>query len=871
MKKMNNIKKVAVLLVFSIIASIIAGCSNVEQKPVDVSDVYLELKSESELNYNAAGKFSVNISGTVEFAEDVTTDDVKICYVTADKEKIPQIDSEEGILLNKDEYRTADITPLDVVVNSSNSLTINFKDMYFSTYKPCGYIFILDKGSSTENKLLYCYAPVRYPSYSMVSDTVHVIRDQDNVTLKLTVDKTSFSDKITEKDITLSGGFSSCTLEKVERTGENTLTLDMLCEYKDNSRVGFVTVDKSMVTDSFTDVTAEIRIDSPEVIVDMEEFEATFNFSCVVLNLKDATFTDSMSEDMITCDNPKIKINRIDRISADEVMLFMTFEMQTAEDAVKSISESSFTIKEDALNINKPLDFSIEPSEPDVSAQILSVTEDGADFNVSARFSVLNGSFNVVSKTSFVFGGDYSKAEVKTIQLQDDTALVEFTIPRTSTADTAELYGTVALKSSCLINKWGENHSVSSFPLRYSAVERDSIANSTEFAQIDIKHLMSLLAKCSSEYPLTEISKLSSIRNVTYQDGKKLSYYLDEISKDFVYFDNLHIKINNSVHSDKITEKTASVIDARNKLDTFLSDIDMLRVVVASVEEYLDTILEYEASDLDSKTPEELEKLTDEYKKALNAVQTVYNSKIKGKTFRELLLSVADNYANDDSVLYRYDYLMECSYNWQPQTVTEKNEFRYYVNAVLAKGFVLSLLSIGMNSEITNDDSQFTALCNSISAVAEFYEASAVDDDSSDRVFCNTLGRSFSVHSLDDRLFFDGITSAQITQLVNMLPRETTLKEELLSVGIDVSNVRYLVCSDLNINNSHVSSSKSEGNIAKKLYTHVSRATVYDLINSDVIEDFAYKSYSTLLSSEGGELPEVSMLAVKNIELYSLR
>lgn len=870
MRKFNIIKKVAVLLAFSIATTIVSGCSNVQQKPVDAKDIYIELKSDNELNYNREGNFSVNISGQTEFSDDITSDDVKICYVTADKDKLPQIDSDNGILLREDEYRTADITPLQVTVNSSSSLTVSFKDMYFSTYRPCGYIFILDKDSSKEDKLLYCYAPVRYSSYSMVSDTSHVIREETEVTLKMTLDKTSFSDKIAEKDITLSGGFSAFTLKNVERTGENTLTIDVICKYTDNSQVGYVTVDKAMVTDSSEDVTAEIRIASPEVITDIDNFEATFNFSCVPINLKDATFTDTVSADMITCDNPQIRINRVDRISTDEAMIYLTFEMESAADAVKAISESTFIVSENALNVNRSLSFAIKPSEPDISARILSVSENGSDFKVTAQFSVINGSFNVVSKTSFVFGGDYSKAVVETIQLQDDTALVEFTIPKTSSVDAAELYGTVALKSSSLLNKWGENNSVPAFPLRYSAKERNAPLKDSEFIQNDVKHLIAMLAK-SDELRLTEKLKLSDIRGIRYQDGKMLSYYLDEVTKDFIYFDNLHEKINDSVHLDKITEKNARIVDARNKLDVFLSDVDMLRSAIMSVEGHLATILEYEDADLESKTPEEVDKLTDEYKKALDAIQTLFNGKIKGDSFSELLLSVADNFTGENSTLEYYDYLVDCSYNWKPQTITEKNEFRYYINSVLAKGYVLALISFGMNSEIAPDNNEFTLIRDSISSVSKSFAENVVEENSGDRVFCNTLGRSFSLHSLKDGTFLDGITSVQISQLVNMLPKETTLREELLSVGFDISNVRYLICSDTNISSSHASASQSEGDNAVKLYTHTSKAMVYDLINSGIIEDFAYESYNTLLSSENGEMPKVSMLAVKNIELYSLR
>lgn len=871
MKKLNIIKKTALLLAFSVFMSVVSGCADVQEKPTDVKDIYTELKCDNEINYNGQGRFNVNISGTTAFSEDIGTEDVKICYVTADKENLPQIDSESGILLNDDEYKLSEITPLEVTVNSSSSVTVSFRDIYFTNNRPCGYIFIFDKDSSEEDKLLYCYAPVRYSSYSMVSDTAHIVKGNEKATIKLTLDKTSFSDKITENNITLSGGFSSCSIENVQRLGENTLTIDMLCKYNDNSQIGYITVDKSVITDSSDDVTAEIKIASPSVITDMSGFEATFNFSCVPINLKDATFNESVSADMITCDNPAISINRVSRNSADEAMIYFSFDFETVEDAISEISKSNFSISKKALNIGETLDFTVKPSEPDISAQILSVTESGSDFRVTAKFSVINGSFNVVSKTSFVFGGDFSKAVVDTIQLQDDNAEIEFTIPKTSDIDSVELYGTVALKSSSLFNRWGENESIPAFPLRYSAKERNADLSGKEFSENDMKHLITLISKCWENMFTEDYSKISNIGKVSYEDAKKLSFYLDLLEENVIYFDNLHLKINNSVHMSRTSDKKHSINDAINKLDVFLSDMDMLRAVVMSAQPHLDTIALYEEAKLDDMTPEEVDKLTDEYKKSVNAIRTLFNSKIKGKSFTELVIEITDSYMAENGALYSFDYLIERSHNWQPQTIAPKNEFRYYVNGILSKAYLISVYSLAMDSEITAENEQYILLSESSRRIAEFFISNEIEKTGGDKVFCNTLGRSFSLDMLKNHSSYEGITSAQISQLVNMLPEGVTLKEELLSVGFDIADVRYLVCSDSDAGSSHTSLSLSDEEGAKKLYNHTSRATVYDLIASELIDGFVYESYSTLLVSKDGELPDVRMLAIKNTELYSLQ
>lgn len=871
MKKLNKYKKMAVIFAFSVLLSVISGCSGTQEKPAEINEVYTELKCDNEINYNEQGNFSVNISGISDFSDDISEEDVKICYVTPDEDKLSQIDSKEGILLHEDEYELSEITPLEVTVNSASSLTISFRDMYFIENRPCGYIFILDKDSSRENKLLYCYAPVRYSSYSLVSDTAHIIKEHERVTLKLTLDKTSFSDKITENDITLSGGFSSCNVEKVERTGENTLTLELLCKYNDNSQYGYITVDKSVIADSSENATAEIKIASPKVITDMSGFEATFNFSCIPISLKDATFNDSVSADMIISDNPQIKISRVSRLSSDEAMIYFSFDFKTVEEAIYEISKSSFEISEAALNINDKLDFYIKPSKPDISAQILSVTEEGSDFRVTASFSVINGSFNVMSKTSFVFGGDYSRAVVDSIQLQDDNAVVEFTIPKTSDIKSAELYGTVALKSSSLFNRWGENDSIPAFPLRYSAVERAAELENAELSQNDMEHLITLVSKSFEGLFTDDMSKLSNIMDISYQDAKKLSAYIDLLDENTVYFDNLYNKINNSVHFNKMSGKKHCISDAVNKLETFLSDTEMLRAVVMTADIHIKTIMKYEASDIDNMVQEEIDKLTDEYRRSVNYIRTLFNSKIKGKSYAELILGIADTYMAENGALYSFDYLTDCSHNWQPQTITPKSEFRYYVNGILSKAYLISAFSLAMDSEIASDNETYIAISNSAHNIADYFVKNIIKPMGGDKIFCNTLGRSFSLDMHNHHSNLEGITSAQISQLVNMLPEGVTLRDELLSVGFEISDIRYLICSDATVGSSHLSSSKSDADGAKKLYTHTSRAMVYDLISSTLIEDYVYESYSTILLSKSGEMPSVSMLALKNTELYSLQ
>ena len=177
---------------------------------------------------------------------------------------------------------------------------------------------------------------------------------------------------------------------------------------------------------------------------------------------------------MLGCDNGNVDITRFDRVSASEGVLYLSFDTETPAKAIELISGCTFTIKDTALSINYPLHFNVNPENPDVSATITEVKENGSDFSVTAQLGVVDGSFNVISKNSFIFSGDYSKAVITSITAQDNSATVCFDIPRTSSAGNAELYGTLGLKSGAVVSRWGTQTGISSFPLYYSYSESNT-------------------------------------------------------------------------------------------------------------------------------------------------------------------------------------------------------------------------------------------------------------------------------------------------------------------------------------------------------------------------------------------------------------
>ena len=153
--------------------------------------------------------------------------------------------------------------------------------------------------------------------------------------------------------------------------------------------------------------------------------------------------------------------------------MYLSFDTDAPSKAISLISDSTFSIEDKALSINYPLYFNVTPKSPDLSAVITKVEEDASDFKVTAEFSVVDGTFNVISKNSFIFSGDYSKAVITSITAQDDLATVCFDIPKTSSVENAELYGTVGIRSGAVMSRWGVQTNIAAFPLYYSATEQN--------------------------------------------------------------------------------------------------------------------------------------------------------------------------------------------------------------------------------------------------------------------------------------------------------------------------------------------------------------------------------------------------------------
>lgn len=854
-------KVLATALAATLIATSLSACSVTDTGKDNEEHSFSEMKSDSELAYNTKGEFSVNVSAdNITLNKDISADSVKVFYSYIDGDKLPDIDASQAVKLNSDEYSSVYAKVTSLTVNSDHSATVAFSDSKFSTNKPDCFFILFDKNTNASGRYLVSMIPVKYTAYSLVSDTTQIRSESTSNRFKLTLDKSSFTSDISADDIVLSGGFENCQISGIEKVGDNTLSLVINADngYRSGDD-GCITVKRRAVADAAVDVSATVDIVYPSVVFQSNDFEASTNYARIPISLVDCTFSDSVTAGMFSCDDSSIEITRFDRVTASEGVLYLSFDTEAPSKAIALISGCTFGVKDNALNTNYPLYFTVTPKAPDVSAVITKVEEDGSDFRVTAQFSVVDGTFNVISKNSFIFSGDYSKAVITSITAQDDMATVCFNIPKTSSVENAELYGTVGIRSGAVISRWGVQTNIAAFPLYYSAAEQDS-GNIDNADSDEMQDLLKALNEYFSTVNVSDELSLDGLSATTVENGTFGEHYT-KLSDKYNYIYRAVKRTNELLGSDRITSGTENTEDVYN-VERYMNDLSAMHTLIRPVSDSISRLFTVYGQMSDTTDSQELDALSSEAKELIAKITAVYAAKVKGMSYSELLDRIITGYS--DGALDSFDALCDDIYNWYPQGVDDKKMFRSMSLSVIINAAVTEYISAS-GSEAGADE--FMSLKDGLKVLEGYLTTHNVSNDESVRILSTTLGRTFALQRVNSLLYnpVNEITLSEISQLENGMNKNSSMESELDRVGFDVSSVRYIVCADSNI------TSRSQTEQGRHMYSFVRRATLYDLTVSQTVNEMEYCNYYYSIEIDDNGKPTAVPYVNVYYRLYTLK
>lgn len=854
-------KVLAAILALALITTTLSACSVADKGKDNEEHSFSEMKSDSELTYNTKGEFSVNVSAdNITLNKDISADSVKVFYSYIDSDKLPDIDASQAVKLSSDEYSSVYANITSLTVNSEHSATVAFSDSKFSVNKPDCFFILFDKNTNASGRYLVSMIPVKYTTYSLVSDTTQIRSESTTNRFKLTLDKSSFANDVSADDIVLSGGFENCQISDIEKVGDNTLSLVINADggYTSGDD-GCITVKRRAVADAAVDVSATVDIVYPSVVFQSNDFEASTNYARIPVSLIDCTFSDSVAAGMFSCDDSSVEITRFDRVSASEGILYLSFDTEAPSKAITLISGCTFSIKDNALNINYPLYSNVTPKSPDVSAVITKVEEDGSDFRVTAQFSVVDGTFNVISKNSFIFSGDYSKAVITSITAQDDMATVCFDIPKTSSVENAELYGTVGIRSGAVMSRWGIQTNVAAFPLYYSAAEQEG-DNTDNVDNDELQAMLTALNEYFSTVNISDELSLDGLSATTVGNGTFGEYYA-KLSDKYSYIYRSVKRTDELLGSDRITSGTESTEDLYS-VERYMNDLLAMHTLIRPVCGSIERLFAVYDQMSTTKDSQELETLNSEAKELTAKITAVYSAKVKGISYSDLLDRIISGYY--DGALNSFDALCDDIYNWYPQGIDDKKMFRSMSLSVIINAAVIEYIS---TSGSDTDNDEFKNLSDGLNVLESYFTTHNVNNEESGRILSTTLGRTFALQRVNSLLYnpVNEITLSEISQLENYMNKDSSMEKELERVGFAVSSVRYIVCADSNI------TSRSQTEQGRHIYSFVRRATLYDLTVSQTVNEMEYCNYYYSIEIDDNGKPTAVPYVNVYYRLYTLK
>jgi len=293
-------------------------------------------------------------------------------------------------------------------------------------------------------------------------------------------------------------------------------------------------------------------------------------------------------------------------------------------------------------------------------------------------------------------------------------------------------------------------------------------------------------------------------------------------------------KTDKLVKSDRISAGTQN-IEYVFAVERYMNDIKALHSLIKPVSDSLARLFAVYESMNSTKDKQELEALTSEADELIGKITSVYSTKIKGISYSEMLDRVTKEYCG--GALTAFDSICDDIYNWYPQSVNDKKMFRAMSQSVIVNAAAIQFISVA-GSEDTSG--AYASLSDDISKLYRYTDSNQVEEiNNGDGVLCTTLDRTFRLQKVNSALHnaVNEISLSEISQLENMLEKDSTLESELANVGFDVSPVRYIVCSDSDI------TSRSQTEQGRRAYSFIRRATLYDLTSSQTVSEKEYCNY----------------------------
>ncbi|NMA00234.1 MAG: hypothetical protein GX924_04270 [Clostridiaceae bacterium] len=344
---------------------------------------------------------------------------------------------------------TADYTLMTVAVHKSVMSNKMFGDAYWR------------EGSEV-------YLP---PSVSIVGE--FTVYDQ-NPTLNIVLENTTFSDNLSADMVVLDGAFRGITVTGVTGNGQN-VTVTTTGTINDKTIHGKVTL-KAEATlcgsslDAFTTVKpvgAAVIPESYRLVDGNLEFRV--EFGNIALTADKAVIADA-----ITAEDLDIGVKEV---GPDYAILTIATDAATVDEALDTIGNVIFSIAGSVLSTGKDAVLFISATTAELSFTVDYVSLENDKYRAEGTLYALYGDMEELTAADLTFGGDFAGANVESLKKKTSSYSLVFTFDSPYEGfdlETCELNGTLTVSEGKIKNLWGTNgNGTSSYTYVYQEMDKE--------------------------------------------------------------------------------------------------------------------------------------------------------------------------------------------------------------------------------------------------------------------------------------------------------------------------------------------------------------------------------------------------------------
>lgn len=318
------------------------------------------------------------------------------------------------------------------------------------------YIIYIHKNATVDGKYAagMCENDAENVSIEISTETISLNSYESNPTFDIVIGKAVLADTIDSSLITFDAGFSGLIVTSAVRTTDTVLTIHTAGVLDGQYSSGDIQFGAGLIKGFDYPASLYIGINSAKAYADFTDVTFDNNVLSLALKLSGSTFKE----------NPSITVSGKDGLSVSNVVLDESKATATVKIAVtaadiaaaiEAVKGATLNLADTATDYNEAISVELVPSEASINANVDFIENtSGETYTATVVLMPSNGTLNDLAIGDITVSGEFTNAQVISVNKTDAGTEVKFTFTTAKDIDDATFTGTLSITAGKLTNLW---------------------------------------------------------------------------------------------------------------------------------------------------------------------------------------------------------------------------------------------------------------------------------------------------------------------------------------------------------------------------------------------------------------------------------